>query len=440
MSTQPFDIIRCSWPCPITQEGRRWTSDPEWDAPSMASLPEVQLRNIEGHTYWTIDWRDVFSRHLHFHSPRSSGEMRGFHVVFEIRVRDSGTLIFWDDDGSIIRLDGKILHEDRDCHSLTHHEIAVRAGDRLEIGHWQCYGEWIWAGRIEPLDSSAATLDLFSEYLPLVQRELRRPDGPALKMYFGPAAPARSVLSLYSLILNGYRPASVHVFGESQWTNQARELFGALLPFAEIVPTANVLENLDAVSLGLANMAMNHWLVMKLCVSILCPPDEYCYLDDDIFILGSVKDATMAFEKHNLVYAPDADYSEDYAAIWNMPEKRPFSTGNINAGLYWLRNTHAPKNLAARILGRPPSQEHVWQWEQGCMAVEYAHEAAVALPSQRYFYPYFDGLPGGITGYDYAANPCRFASIHFGGLAEKPSDVHARMLAPQILKRGRSGR
>ncbi len=80
-------------------------------------------------------------------------------------------------------------------------------------------------------------------------------------------------------------------------------------------------------------------------------------------------------------------------------------------------------------------REAAWYWEQGFLAIEYAHESFVQLPSQRYFYPYCDGLPGGILGYDYAGNPCDFASIHFGGLAEKPSDADSVLLAPSILSR-----
>jgi len=69
------------------------------------------------------------------------------------------------------------------------------------------------------------------------------------------------------------------------------------------------------------------------------------------------------------------------------------------------------------------------------MALEYARDTSKALLTQRYFYPFFDGLPGGMSGYDYARNPCGFASVHFGGLAEKPSDAASRMLAPQVLSR-----
>ena len=53
------------------------------------------------------------------------------------------------------------------------------------------------------------------------------PDGPALKLYGNGAAPARTIVALYSLILRGYRPSEVLLFGEHQWGGEARELFAA---------------------------------------------------------------------------------------------------------------------------------------------------------------------------------------------------------------------
>lgn len=405
----------------------------------MPSIPQVEVHEIGGQCCWMIDWCKVFSHHLRVHQPSLSGEMRGFHVVFQIRVRDSGTLVFWDDDGSIIRCNGKLLHEDRECHSLVQHEIAVRAGDCLEVAQWQYHGEWIWAACLDPAEHLSTTLDIFSEYLPSVQKRLAEPNGPPLKMYFGCGAPARTVLCLYSMILNGYRPSSIHIFGEYQWTDSVRRLLAALLPFADIVPTSDVCRNLSALRPGLADLALRDWGVMKLCIGLLHPPFEYCFLDDDIFILDSVDDASAAFQNVNLVFAPDRDYSQDYIAIWKLDQQR-LSTGNLNTGLYWLRNNHAAEQVAGRLASPRPNHVPGWQWEQGLMALEYSQDTVCALSSQRYFYPCFDGLPEGITGYDYARNPCGFASVHFGGLAEKPSDATARMLARQVLKPRRTRR
>lgn len=432
----PFEILSCSWPRPVEEKDARWISAPEWDAPRMPHLPQFHPRVIEGQHCWAVDWCAVFSQGLHFHSARRSGEMRRFHVTFELRVHDSGNLVFWDDDGCIVRRNGDIVHEDRECHALTRHEIAVFAGDCLEISHWQYHGEWMWAGRLEPMESSTATLQIFSSYLPRVQKSLRQPNGPPLKLFFGSSSPARSILSVYSMILNGYCPPSVQVFGDHQWDTESRRVLVELLPFAEIVPADKVRQELTAIKQGLAELAFSHWQVMKLCVGLLCGADEYCFMDDDMFIVDRLKDALEAFKTHDLVYAPDADYSHDYAGIWGASgQKKQIPTGNINTGLYWLRNKHKRERIAARLLAVPAGSAPSWQWEQGFMAHEYSGDAVYALSEHRYFYPYFDGLPGGPTGYDFAGNPCGFASVHYGGLAQKPSDAAARMLAAQLLNR-----
>ncbi len=434
----PFDVIACSWPRPVEEAGAQWVSDPEWDAPRMPQLPQFHQHTVEHQPCWAIDWRNVFSQGLRFHSHRRSGEMRCFHVVFTLRIHDSGKLVFWDDDGCVIRRDGKVLHEDRKCHALTRHEINVKAGDCLEIAHWQYHGDWMWAGRLEAQPGPAATLEVFTPYLAKIEKALRQPNGPPLKMYFGGSSPARTALSLYSMILNGYHPSAVHVFGDYQWNEESQKIFAELLPFADVVPTSKVLEQIAAIRPELVEIAAAHWHVMKLCVGLLCDPNEYCFLDDDMFILGPVNDALDAFKKNNLVYAPDADYSHDYSGIWEgADKKRQIGTGNINTGLYWLRNRHKRAKIAERLLALPASASAAWQWEQGFMATEFEDDPCHALPTQRYFYPYFDGLPGGLTGYDYGMNPCGFTSVHFGGLAEKPGEAGARMLAAQLLNRRR---
>lgn len=404
----------------------------------MPIQPQPRWQTIHGEPCWTIDWRELFSGGLKFWEPRRGGEMRGFHVVFRVRMRGSGTLIFWDDDGCLIRRGGQLIHSDRNAHELARSEISVSASDRLEVAQWQHDGDWMWGARLTPGvdDEPQAAADSLRPYLNAVERRLRNPDGPPLKMYFSGASPLRTVLSLYSMIINGYSPSNVLIFGDYQWPAASRELFETLLPFAHIVPTEGVLQRIE--SLGgsrLLELARQRWFVMKICVGLLCPPAEFCFMDDDVFILGRIDEALRAFQKCNLVFAPDADYSADYLAAWGWMcgKDRPLRTGTINTGLYCLRNVIEPRKLAAEILRGPATGLPGWQWEQGFMACQYADESVCALPAVRYFYPYFDGLPGGLLNYDYALNPCGFVSIHFGGLAEKPSDTAALILAPEIL-------
>lgn len=438
MLEPPFDLIRCSWPRPVAHQDGRWTSEPDWTAPPMPAPPQPTWTTVGDEPCWTIDWCAHFQGGLKHWEARPGGEMRGFHVVFYLRVNVSGTLLFWDDDGSLIRRGGELIHADRSVHPPTQSEIEVKKGEVLEVAQWQCYGGWTWGARIaDALDQEVDAGEVLRPYLNAVRRRLTHADGPPLKMYFGGTTPLRTGLALYSMILNGYRPSEVLVFGEYQWSPKSRAVFEALLPFARIVSTEEVLDR-TASSGGprLADLAQRHFLVMKTCAGVLYPPDAYCLMDDDVFILDHVGEGLEAFRHCDLVFAPDDDYSADYAAAWGAEGRDlPWRTGRFNAGLYWLRRVHDPHRLAAAMLRVSPAREPTWQWEQGFLASQYAHTRPCQLSTQRYFYPYFDGLPGGVLGYDYAGNPCGFASIHFGGLAEKPGDAAARLLTPFILER-----
>jgi hypothetical protein len=425
--TRAFTLTQCSWPRPLVQEGDRWVSDPEWNSPSLPFLPELSLHRVQGEPCWLIDWCAVFSGGLLRHTGRVPGEMRGFHVVFHIRLHASGVLVIWSDDGCIIRRQGTVIHIDRATHPLTRSSISVQAGDLLEVAQWQNYGNWQWAAWLSP------SAELLSTYTEAVGRQLVNPNGPPLKMYFGNASPLRAIAAIYSMIVNGYQPSEVLVFGDYQWSPATQRTVTALLPFAKIIPTDDVLHSLAKRGLSqLADLALNCWGAMKLVISLLYPPQEFCYMDDDVFVLDTVDDALAAFQANALVFSPDADYCAEYTAIWGC---KAGCIGRLNAGLYWLRNRHSPADLAAHILSVPVGKKAIWQWEQGFVASRYARETTHQLSSQRYFYPYFDGLPGGIQGYDYGLNPCGFATIHFGGLAEKPSDATALMFAPAILGR-----
>lgn len=76
--------------------------------------------------------------------------------------------------------------------------------------------------------------------------------------------------------------------------------------------------------LPLVDVLKRHWLVMKMCSTVLTDPDEYCLMDDDIFMVGSCQDALEALTDHDLVYAPDADYTDQYQDIWGsaFPQQR----------------------------------------------------------------------------------------------------------------------
>jgi hypothetical protein len=436
----PFEIISCSWPRAVAQEGGRWTSEPEWDAPLMPSAPEPRWRLVGGEMCWTIDWCEWFKRGLGLEQSHLGGEMRGFHVVFRLRVRRGGTLVFCDDDGCRIRRRGEVVHSDTAAHGPARHELEVEHGDVLEVAQWQHVGWWLWGARDAGTAAhTSAHAPSLSTYLDSVVRRLCRPDGPPLKLYTSGLTPARAVACVYSLILNGYAPAKVLLYGDYQWSASAREMFASLMPFAEVVPTERVRARMLSVGgQRLAQTAMNHWYVMKTFVALLMPPEEFCLMDDDIFILEDMNDALAAFGTHDLVYSPDYDHGQEYLRAWGWLHGRtrgPLATATFNAGLYLMRHDLDPRAVAAQAL-RVRAQGCVpYIWEQGYIANLFAHRSSFALPSQRYFFPLFDGLPGGTLGYDYARNPCDFASVHFAGLSEKPSDAVTLQLLPQILDR-----
>lgn len=434
---EPFRLIAASWPRPVRHEQRRWTSDPEWDAPIMPMAPQPHWDMVAGEPCWTIDWRHAFRTGLKHFDIGLCGQMRGFHIVFELEPTFTGKLVFHDDDGSLIRRRGEVIHDDRDAHGLWRHEIDVQAGERVQVAQWQLDGPWLWAAEAPPQATADAAGTLLAS-LDAVRRRLASPDGPPLKMYTSGATPVRAALAIYSMVQNGYAPSAVLLYGDYQWSPEARGFFETVCPFAQIVPTAHVLDRVQIVGGSrLADLARQHWFVMKTAVTLLCAPEEFCAMDDDIVILDRVDDAVAGLRESVFVFAPDADYEELYLSLWaNVFGRRELSrTRCVNTGLFWMRNPHDPRRLAELLVRGAGNLGPMGLWEQGFFAAAFADQPVVQLPTQRYFYPLFDGLPGGPLGYDYRQNPCGFATVHFGGLKEKPSDAVALRLASDILSR-----
>ncbi len=445
MLVPPFEVVGCSWPRPVEERDGRWVSEPEWDAPGMPYRPEPRLVPVGGEDCWLIDWREFLSRGEAVLEGSIGSEFRGYHLVMRVRMRGGGRLSFYDDDGCIIRRDGIIVHEDRAAHGLMRHEIEVYDGEVLEVAHWQEGGVWLWAGF---LNSRPHSLGLAAEtllpYLPRIRARLASPEGPPLKVYTNAAAPARAILAVYSLILNGYAPSGVHLFGSDQWSEEATRLLLATLPFAKIVPPGEVDRWLVAAGgERIAGWAHEQWIVMQVACLLFTPPFAFCQLDDDVVVLGRLDEALAAFATHDLVYTQDFDRTEEYAATWSdvipgCPD--PLPTGTLNAGFFWARNRHDPRRLAEWLLRvESSSVPGNWHWGQGFVAGTFAGGTTFPLPPQRYLLPARDGLPGGRTRYDYAVNPCGYAAIHFAGNWGKPTDREALLMVPEVLGDPESG-
>jgi hypothetical protein len=181
----------------------------------MPFRPQPRWTIVDDELCWTIDWRDQFRGGVPGKAGwEYCGEMRGFHLVFELRVHANGTLAIWADDGCVIRRDGQVLHADPLAHGLARHTIDVDAGDLLEVAQWQEQGDWLWGACWSQPGASAEPLDILLPYRDAVLRRLSRPEGPPLKVFTSGEAPARAVVAVYSLILNGYAPTEVILFGE----------------------------------------------------------------------------------------------------------------------------------------------------------------------------------------------------------------------------------
>ena len=296
---------------------------------------------------------------------------------------------------------------------------------------------------------------LLRTYESRIQDRLKHPNGPPLRVFTNGAAPIRALVAIYSMILNGYGPWHVSIYGEDQWGGALGDLFAETAPFARIVSAEKVLDDVrQAGGERLVVMAKAHWFVMKAFVALLAPAGAWCMMDDDVVVLDGVDDALSALQFANLVFSPDLDQSNAYHKAWpwiRMVPQLP-RTGSFGSALFWFQSLADPGAIADYSLRSNPATTAPGLWEQGLIASLYAYRNTRLLSPQRYLNPRFTvsswcpadhhvrrqpvyGLPDGVLGYDYAANPCGFASIHLGAVGEYFSDEVALRLAPQILGR-----
>jgi hypothetical protein len=139
----PFEIVGCSWPRPVEVVDGGWVSKPEWDAPLMPTRPLPCWKMFDQQPCWTIDWREFFKSGTKPYHESLGGEMRRFHVVSHLRIKENGTLAFWTDDGCVIARNRKVIHSDRGDHPPTRAEIDVQCGEELRVAQWQSGGEWL---------------------------------------------------------------------------------------------------------------------------------------------------------------------------------------------------------------------------------------------------------------------------------------------------------
>lgn len=433
-SRQPFELLSCTWPFPLSGE----SFEPKWDA-ALTHLRPVPKRNSNGNdSFCTLDWGELFRG-----GDRYLGNMRQFGVVFRIRVNATGKLMFKSESCCAIKRGNACLFAGVPYSGVS---VDAIAGDLLDIAVAHGDQSWVWGAKIEPVASGGA--DLVSTYLPLVQARLRQPNGPPIKIFTDARHPIRTVIAIYSMILNGYSPSKVYIYGDHQWGSSVRYQLALFLPFATCVPSSRIYQQISQLaSSRLIDAAKNFPMVMKACITLLCDPvDLFCMMDDDIFVLRTVADAQALFEQNDFVFARDIDNAATYRPIWGdiFGDISLTRTSRQNGSLCWMRmrkDRKAISDVMVRGLSKLeglPTTWSAWSWEQGLVAYLFAKDLCAELPAQSYWYPYFNGLPGGMLGYDYANNPCGFTTIHFGGDVPKPDDNDALQLMPQILGGRRS--
>src|SRR5205823_9976341 len=205
---------------------------------------------IQEELCWALNWSELFQCELKPWDPIIGGEMRGFHMIFRLHIKASGTFVFWGNAGCLIRRNETIIYASRDTPLLSRGEIEVTSGEHLEIAQWHLRDEWQWGAYMQRPEQTVLTVltSLLAPYLELVQERLRHSQGPALKMYTSGSAPLRTIVALYSMVLNGYTPSEVSLFGEHQWNERTRDLFARWLPFAHVVSTPQVITRLHALA------------------------------------------------------------------------------------------------------------------------------------------------------------------------------------------------
>ena len=408
----PFDLLECSWPQPVDIADGRWVSPPVWDAPLMPYRPQPRWDLTEHMPVWTIDWQAFFLDMLQmWRFWHDSGQMRGFQITFRLVSKGSGQLAIWSDDGCIIRKGSSVVVEDRESHRGTRHVLDVAEGDILDVALWQRNGSWWWgAGFLPPAVSAQDAVAILEPSLPYVLSRLKRPEGPAIKMMTDGENPYRTVVAVYSMILNGYAPDRLLLYGDYQWSAGARACFEALLPFATVVPADAVCQRLETLGgAQLVDSALRYWYVMKTCMMVLEAPEEFCAFDDDVLVLDKVDDALRAFRTHDYVFTTDDEFGNAYHRLWHnvFPRSLPIGTGASNVGLSWQRQVHDRTVIAGAMVDVSPdraraagefSDREVWIWEQGLINMLYADRPFWALSSQRYPFIHIDGLPGRDAG------------------------------------------
>ena len=355
----PFDLLECSWPQPVDLAGGRWLSPPAWQAPLMPYHPQPRWDLMEHMPVWTIAGRPFVTCSSHGGFGKMPGRCEGFRSPSGSSCEALATLR----SGQRMAASsvGRCCPDRRSCRPWIGPPCRGRDGGRharhrpVPVDRQLVVG----AGFVPPTVSAEDALDMLTPFLNPITTRLQSAAGPAIKMFTDGQHPYRAVVAAYSMIVNGYAPSSLLLYGDYQWSAGARACFEQLLPFATIVPTVDVCDRLERLGgADLATLALRYWYVMKACVMVLEEPDEFCAMDDDVFVLDDVGDAVQAFRTHDYVFPPEDDFADEYHRLWSrvIPRPWPIGTGRANIGVSWQRQRHDRKSVAEAIVEVSPDR------------------------------------------------------------------------------------
>ncbi len=222
-----------------------------------------------------------------------------------------------------------------------------------------------------------------SEHLPRVLESLRYPNGPELWFFTDGESPHRALTAVYGIILNGYSPNGITLFGSHHWDDHARREFTALAPFATVAQSDLVFATIEqAMGRGLAAEARRRVEVERIAAPLVWPGGECCVAGDDVFVLNGVDDALRTAREHDLVIIADAETAPDPPKAGLFRSSRGLH--KFPGSLYWVRR-HVDSTRIAKVAALLSSDAAPWPDRVYAMvALLYAGRPTALLPADRY--------------------------------------------------------
>lgn len=418
----PYDLLSCSAPIAASGDGVIWSSAPVWDAPQITPVVQpVWNADAEIPSYTT----DI-NRLVDHASPRPSGGISSpwlnHHVIMRIRLRRTGDLVLRTSSACVIRHAGRVVAEQRRSHALAADPIVLNLvdGDVLDIALWCGKDGWSLAVDAAPISPDIPSLDV---YLPAVLRRLESPDGPPLVLTTDGLMPNRLALAVYSLILNGFAPSAVEIYGEHRWPELQRQRINELLPFARIVPTTQFRQRVRDSAGPTLDRPLDEDVVFDTAVLLLGGGPEACCITDDLVVLEPLTGALKQFRGADLVGCTTTTPADLQPWIDLLDFDEPSAAAHLAFDLFFRRATADPADLLldlvsltpyeAQEAANDPARMDISTWQRSAIAFCFSDAAIASLPTGTLPDP-ADTPPGGPFGYDLTTNPDRRIALRFG--------------------------